>query len=130
MIKATQEEIEQMLRGFTGTMHYYDDGGVIHTDGIHWLAESLDCRWLIRFISSCQSDPRVSNEEFQVWKLTVAKDDSAILTCTDGNDDTPRIVSQEIAYTSFPLEEITLFCELGSIDMITPCFVLMLPSER
>lgn len=130
MIKANKEEINSILRNFIGTYHYYRDSGVVHTDGVHWLAENCECFWLLDVIASWQRKANVRKEEFQIWKLTVAENKSAIITCTDGNEDTPEICRQEIPYTTFPLDEITLFYELGSIDMVTPCFVLMLPSER
>ena len=58
-------------------------------------------------------------EEFQLWKLIVdQEDDSAELTCDDGNG---RILYREdIAFTDFPLPEVTLYFTDNTI---------LLPSE-
>lgn len=48
-------------------------------------------------------------QEFQVWTLRVAPDRSAVLTCEDG--DHSLLVSQAIAFTDFPLSEITLWLQ-------------------
>ena len=57
-------------------------------------------------------------EPFQVWVLKVADDRSGVLVCEDG--DYNRIASQAIAFTDFPLPEITLWFQND---------VIFLPSE-
>jgi hypothetical protein len=45
----------------------------------------------------------------------------------DGNEH--ELVRQEIEYTDFPLEAVTLYLVYGSLDGVTPCWILMLPNE-
>ena len=54
----------------------------------------------------------------QFWKLTVNPDRSAVLICERDSDDVA--VTQEIPFTDFPLELVTIYCQDG---------VLLLPSE-
>jgi len=39
-------------------------------------------------------------------------------------------ITQDIAFTDFPLDEVELWVEMGSIDGVNPAYVAMLPSER
>ena len=52
-------------------------------------------------------DKRVAAEEFQVWKLAVNVDDTAVLSCEDGNGHT--VFSKAIPFTDFPREGVTLW---------------------
>ena len=96
--------------------------GLKYTDGVQYLAEYGGAYWLIDAIESWQIDSRISGDpmlqSIQFWKLKVNDDDSAQLVCERDTDDV--VVSQDIAYTDFPLKQITLYCQQG---------VLMLPSE-
>ena len=60
----------------------------------------------------------VAREEFQVWKLAVNSDQTASLSCEDGNDRV--IITKKIEYTDFPLNEIVFYYRDN---------VLMLPNE-
>jgi hypothetical protein len=99
------------LRQFTGTEHWYRHPlarRVLYTDGIHYLAEKAGAYWLVDDIAFAQCGiPAVSEQAFQVWKLTVRPDHSATLACEDGNDRV--IITKDIAFTDFPLPEIILF---------------------
>jgi hypothetical protein len=90
------------------------------------LAEKAGAVWLIDAIASHQ--PKVLRnkmlQEFQLWTLKV-KDKTAVLTCQEDTG-TKNIVKQEIEYTDFPLEEITLYVE----PMGNGQFCLLLPSEH
>jgi hypothetical protein len=98
---------------------------LVSTDGVDQLAKDADCFWLIDAIASYR---RI--EEFQFWKLLVdLENQSAVLTMQEDNDK-PELVRQEIEYTSFPLDSVEFYVELGSIDGENPIFVLMLPTER
>jgi hypothetical protein len=137
-----QEAIEVMLPHFTGSENFYAHWlkGIYYTDGVNWLADKAGAYWLIDAIASHQMTPRVMREEFQVWTLHVAakvenpteKHIAAILICTDGDkgDGPKELVRQNIPYTDFPLEKITLYLENGSLDGERVCKILMLPSER
>jgi hypothetical protein len=81
---------------------------VLFTDGAKYVADQGGAYWLLDIIAIAQQhDKRVSAEEFQVWKLSVAKDRSATVLCEDGNDIV--VYSQPIPFTDFPLEKITLY---------------------
>lgn len=127
------EEIKDVLPGFIGTTDHYRSSAfarnIYHTDGVQWLAEVAKCFWPIDAIVSYQMNPRVRREPFQVWTLKV-QNGQALLLCSDGNEDTQPLATQQIPYTDFPLEEITLYVEDGSLDMEHPAKILMLPSER
>lgn len=112
------EEIQNNLPYFTGTEHYYQyNFGIKLTDGVKYLADSCDCYWLLDIVASYQVDEKIKNEEFQVYKLNV-KDNSAVLEITDGNYNI--LATQEIEYTDFPLDEITIWFTDD---------VILLPSE-
>jgi hypothetical protein len=89
-----------------------------------------DCFWLIDAIASYQDE--LISQPFQVWKFKCnTKLHLGTLTCEDGNGN--ELVRQEIEYTDFPLDELTLWAELGgygSEENWTPAMVLMIPSER
>ena len=80
------------------------------TAGRRLLADRPGRLWMI--------GPAVRGEEFLVWTLTVAADRTALAIAGDGNGH--ELARQEIEYTDFPLEEITLYLTEGT---------LMLPSE-
>ena len=126
------QEIKEVLSHFHSTGDYYRSSGlatdIYHTDGVQWLADAAKCFWLIDAIASHQFNVRVSGEPFQVWTLKV-ENRKGVLICGDG-DDTPPLVTQEIPYTDFPLDEISLFLEDGSLDGVNVHRILMLPSER
>jgi hypothetical protein len=49
----------------------------------------------------------VAAAAFQLWRLTVKPDHTATLACEDGNGQ--AVFTKAIAYTDFPLAEITLY---------------------
>ncbi|MDR3797835.1 MAG: hypothetical protein P4K93_06760 [Terracidiphilus sp.] len=53
-----------------------------------------------------QQKPRISQEEFQVWKMQVRADHSATVPCDDGNGNV--VYMQVIPFTDFPLNEVKL----------------------
>jgi hypothetical protein len=115
----TAKEIQENLSSFTVTEHYFKNPfGIMYTDGIHYLATACECYWMIDIIASYQFDDKVKAESFQVFHLKVHSDKSAIITISDGNKNI--LATQELDYTSFPLDEIEIWC----IDRIA-----LLPSE-
>jgi len=92
-------------------------GFPVATDGVIALAEAAGCYWLLDIIGSYQTDSRL-DPAFQVWKLVVNPKGSKVVVY--GYNDTELIVSQEIPYTDFPLEEAKLYLMGG---------VILLPSE-
>ena len=111
------------LQQFTGSERWYRhclNRKVLFTDGAKYLADRAGAYWLLDEIALRQPyDTRVAAEGFQVWKLTVRPDCTATLTCEDGNGQT--VFTKEIAYTDFPLDEITLWFTNN---------VIYLPSEH
>ena len=127
-------ELEATLAGFHGSEDFHRHGlrrDLFLTGGVFYLAENAGAHWLMDIIASHQIKPHVRREEFQRWTLTKLPKGSrnmAIVRCDDGNGN--GLCQQLIPYTDFPLDKITLYCELGSIDGRTPAQVVMLPSER
>jgi hypothetical protein len=110
------------LQHFTGTEDWYRHSlnrTVLYTDGVHYMAEQGGAYWLVDEIALAQRfEACFQNEHFQVWQLKVNANNTATLTCEDGNDLT--LFSKGISFTDFPLPEITLyFCNN----------VILLPSE-
>jgi hypothetical protein len=110
------------LAQFIGTERWYRHPlarEVLYTDGARFVAEAGGAYWLLDEIAFAQRGiPAVAAEEFQSWTLTVRADRSALLACGDGNGGT--VFRKEIAFTDFPLPEITLFYSNN---------VILLPSE-
>ncbi|MBO3462853.1 DUF6876 family protein [Aetokthonos hydrillicola] len=115
------------LRNFTGseTLFYIPPFKTFnYTEGVRYLAQEAGAYWLIQLIAGFQKDKRLKAKweillDFQLWKLTVNEDKTAVLCCEDGNYNV--ILSHKIEYTNFPLSEIELFCENQ---------VLLLPTEH
>ena len=83
------------------------------------MIDMCEAYWLVNHIASYQMEEKIRDEEFQVWKLERRQDDTATLTCDDGNGHV--LLSDAINYTDFPLPEgIKLYLDNG---------VLLLPSE-
>lgn len=100
------------LRQFTGTEHWYRHPlvrSVLYTDGAQYVAEKGGAYWLLDEIAFAQKgNRRVAAEEFQLWKLEVRPDQTARLTCENGNGTV--VFKKSLDYTDFPLDEITLYC--------------------
>lgn len=107
----TQKTLKKAdLAQFTGSEQWYRHGlarKVLYTDGAQYVAEAGGAYWLINEIAFGQAEPAIAAEEFQVWRLKVNPDQTAILTCEDGND---RVVfTKRLEFTDFPLEEIAFY---------------------
>lgn len=102
-------ELLTALNLFTGTATYYKHPlfpKFRYTDGVRYLAIHAACYWLLEFIFGHQSNAKIKNTPFQVWKL-VKNEDKATITIEDGNDNIVKTFTLD--YTSFPLEEYTLW---------------------
>lgn len=118
----TQKTLTKADMGqFTGSEHWYRHNlvrKVLYTDGVQYVAEHGGAYWLIDEIAFAQCDRKIAAEGFQVWKLAVKVDHTAILTCTDGND---RLIHRKgLTFTDFPLDEISFYVTDN---------VILLPSE-
>lgn len=120
------QELTRDLAHFTGTEKWTKWNTLapnyLLTDGALYLAEKAGAFWLMDLIASYGKDPRVKDEPFQVWKLTV-ENGAGLVVCEDGNNN--ELARQEIPYTDFPLDEITLY--VGADE--PPYMVILLPSE-
>ena len=98
------------LKQFTGSESWYRHSlmrKVLYTDGAQYVAEKGGAYWLLDEIALSQIEPKIAAETFQVWRLKVHSDNSATLTCDDGNDNT--VYTKRISFTDFPLEEIAFY---------------------
>jgi hypothetical protein len=91
---------------------------LVYTEGVQHLAEQAGAYWLIDLIASWTLEPKMRDEEFVVWKLSVNADHTALAVAEDGNGN--ELARQEIEYSDFPLEEISLYLTDNT---------LLLPSE-
>jgi hypothetical protein len=110
------------LNQFTGTESWYRHGlvrSILFTDGVKYVADTGRAYWLLDEIALAQKfEKKLAKEEFQLWKLIVAKDSTALLVCEDGNG--RKLLSKKIPFTDFPLDEISFFYTNNTI---------LLPSE-
>lgn len=119
------------LAQFTGTQRYTKYlGGLLLTDGVRYLAEKGGAFWLLDIIASYQQKARqdATLREAQVWTLKVNADKSAVVTCNNAEGKTK--IRQRMQFTDFPLHEVKVWVELGSVDGINPAYIAMLPSEH
>lgn len=108
----TQQSLNPtILSQFTGSENWYRHGlvrSVLFTDGAKYIADQAGAYWLLDEIALAQrGNKAVSAQEFQVWKLAVNVDETAVLTCEDGNGNT--VFSKAIEFTDFPSEGVTLW---------------------
>ena len=112
----SEKKIQEGLAQCHCTEHYWKNSVLCfrYTDGIKFLWESCEAYWLLIAISSYNR-----KEPFQLWQLTVKENCSAVLTMREDTGQ-PFKVKQEIEFTDFPLQEISLYLIDG---------ILLLPSE-
>jgi hypothetical protein len=120
---AQDKRKEELLAGLamhTGTETWFRHwtGRCTYTEGVKYLADTAGAYWLIDLVASWCAHQKLRGEEFVAWKLTVRRDHTATVTADDGNDHV--LITQDIPFTDFPLEEVTLYLIDG---------VLLLPSE-
>lgn len=116
MLKA--EEILKTLPGFIGTMEYYPTAfkKMKLTDGIQWLCESAESFWLVDLVESYfLTDPKIRNNPFLIWRIVV-KDKSAVVDAREDTNEKP-LISQEIPYTDFPLDQFEFYQE-GNVILL------------
>ena len=113
--------LESNLAQFTGTTAYYRiSKRHLLTDGTKYLAEHAECFWVMDAIASHLCEIGTA-DWFVLVKLEV-DNSRTLMIYEDGNGH--EHARQEIPYTDFPLESITLFCCWDAEN-----WVIMLPSE-
>ena len=99
------------LAQFTGSEQWYRHPlarDVIFTDGAKYVADAAGAYWLLDEIVLAQRyEHSVKAELFQLWKLAINADRTAVLTCNDGNG--AIVFSKTIEFTDFPLSEIEFY---------------------
>ncbi|MDD2466895.1 MAG: hypothetical protein PHI97_23110 [Desulfobulbus sp.] len=99
------------LKQFSGSEYWYRHSmvrSILFTDGAKYVAETGGAYWLLDEIAFAQKfEKKVAGEEFQLWRLTVKKDNTATLVCEDGNG--RKVLSKRIPFTDFPLDEISFY---------------------
>lgn len=109
------------LKQFTGSETFYRHSlyrKFVYTEGVQFLAEKAGAYWLIDYVFSNQLDKKIKAEEFQVWKIKVNDDNSAVIRVEDGNDN--MVKRFKLEFTDFPLKEFSLWFSNNT---------LLLPSE-
>ena len=79
----------------------------VYTDGVQYLAEEASAYWLLDVVASWNTQAMLRTEDFVVWTLTVRPDRTAVATAGDGNG--RELVRQDIPWTDFPLDEVSLY---------------------
>jgi len=106
---------------FTGKSAYYRiSRRHLLTDGARHLAEKAACFWLMDAIASHLCE--IGTEDWFVVVHVKVTEGRAVMIYEDGND--KEHARQEIPYTDFPLDSITLYACWDQEN-----WVIMLPSE-
>src|SRR5271155_3377793 len=100
---------EQFFRHALSKSHLY-------TEGAQFVAERAGAYWLLDKIA-LHGSPAIARQDFQVWKLSVHPDHTAMLTTGNGNNDILK--TEELPFTDFPLSEITLWAVRNEFDGFT-----------
>ena len=104
-----------MLAQFTGSQNFYRHGlvrEVLYTEGVQYVADTAGAHWLLDEIALAQRHIiPLKREDFQVWDLKVNADQTATLTCGDGNG--REVYSKPILFTDFPTRHQVLLLGLG-----------------
>ena len=92
------------LAQFTGSQHFYRHSlvrEVLYTEGVQYVTDAAGAHWLLDEIALVQRHIiPVKREDFQVWDLKVNADQTATLTCGDGNG--REVYAKLIEFTDFP----------------------------
>ena len=100
-----------MLAQFTGSQNFYRHGlvrEVLYTEGVEYVVDNVGAYWLLDEIALAQRHIiPVKREDFQVWDLKVNADQTATLTCGDGNG--LEVYSKPVPFTDFPQSGIRFY---------------------
>ena len=124
--------VESECNQYTGTSQYYRHGlGLFYTDGIEWIAKTLECFWLLDEIAIYSQKFR-GKEDFLTAEFYTPIKGEGILQLTDGNENT--LHKSKYDFTTLYVDKdlnkkkeryIKLFLTVGLENK----YVLMLPSE-
>ena len=100
------DALQTALSQFTGTTQYWRVARqFVITDGVKYLAETLDCFWLIDAAISHLLE--IGTDDWFVLIITDVKGGKATMIYEDGNGQ--EHARQEIGYTDLPLSNIRLY---------------------
>lgn len=109
------------LNQFIGTEKYYRiSRRHLLTDGTKYLAEAAKCFWMMDAIASHLCE--IGTTDWFVLVRVEVTEGRAVMIYQDGND--REHARQEIPYTDFPLNSITLYASWDGEH-----WVIMLPTE-
>ena len=116
----TKEQIIDGMSGFYGTEEYTRWSPLFRnallTDGAKWVADNCGAYWLMDMIMSHAK----SVDEFPAYAKLVVKDNKATFTLEGWKSK----ATQEVEFTDFPLDEITL-----KLGWDGEHYIICLPSE-
>ena len=123
----THRELQQLgldsftMSQFTGTGAYYRiSRRHLLTDGTKHSAEKGECFWMMDAIASHLCE--IGTEDWFVLVRVKVTEGRAVMVYADGNDH--EHARQEIPYTNFPLDSVTLYACWDQEN-----WIIMLPSE-
>ncbi len=121
------DELAADSHRFTGTESWYrHPSGILLTDGVKWLAETLKCVWLIDQVAAA-SKLFWQQEYFITADFTTPQLGRGLLSLTDGNEKClSNFVCQAVNLYVEPSARIRFF---AIQDGYFQTHVLMLPSE-
>lgn len=124
MSKPTAQEIKNNLAQFCGTDDYHKYmGNIIITDGVKYMADTCGAFWFLDIMwSVLMTKPAIKAQPMLVMKLKKTGEDTAVVTIEEGNKKV--LYTQDINFTDFPLEEITVWANVDGQYR-----VILLPSE-
>lgn len=110
-MKQTPKDLERNLGQFIGTERYYSHWtkAIRWTDGIQFLCVEAGAFWLMDVVASHFIYEKVRNAPFQLWRIEVNPDNTAIITMKEDTG-RPELVYQEIPFTDFALKEFEFYC--------------------
>lgn len=121
----TEDDLRQFSGGEERYRHALLGDRFLYTDGVRFLAEQAGAYWLIDAIASYQLDRRIRGDamlrDFQLWTLRLHNGGAVLTLRRDSGAGQRPVIQQDIDYTDFPLDKVTLYVENG---------VLLLPSEH
>jgi hypothetical protein len=125
----TVDELNRYLSRHTGTLTYHQEAftKLVYTDGIKDLTDTLDAYWLISDIGVVVR-MKFRNIPFQIWRIVVKDDDSAVLTMREDTNEPVRY-RQKYDLVDLPVGTFEFYVMHGSLDGETLELIALLKTE-
>ncbi|HKK77393.1 MAG TPA: hypothetical protein VJ953_20105 [Saprospiraceae bacterium] len=104
------ERFRKEIGTYTGSSQFFHHplfSNFLYTEGVKFMADTLEAYWLIEHIMALQLEAPLQHHRFQVWKIQVREDTSATITATNRAGRVIKTIEFEL--TDFPLESFTLW---------------------